>query len=288
MQQPAPAQIHERERRTERVLLKIAIELSGKGADGQLFRERTFTLVVNRHGAKISSKSPLQIRSEIIITNIERDVACPFRVIRWLFEDEGGSSEWGVECLEPESNFWGIVFPKAEKINPERGVVHALLKCLACHGRELAQLTIQEYKTVAAPHWFERWCASCNNTTEWSFAPVQEGPRGFAPSLEVTRGKLSPQPTAAERRRANRLAIKLPMRVRLQDGREVATTSENYCKNGVCCVSNLGAKEGDRVRVTVPFSLGEDNPGVPAWIIWDQQRGEGGGHLYGLQFEESF
>jgi hypothetical protein len=138
MEHPLPAYIHERERRTERVLLKIAIELSGKGADGQPFREQTFTLVINRHGAKISSKSPLQPGSEIIITNLERGVACPFRVIRRLIDDEGGSSEWGVECLDPESNFWGIVFPNAEKITPERGVVHALLECPACHSRELA------------------------------------------------------------------------------------------------------------------------------------------------------
>ncbi len=288
MEHPASAQIHERERRTERVQLKIAIDLSGKGADGQPFRERTFTLVINRHGARISSKSPLQPGSQIIITNLERGVACPFRVIRWLIEAEGGSCEWGVECLEPESNFWGIVFPKAEKITPERGVVHALLECPACHGRELARWTIQHYQAVAAQSSFERWCVKCNKTTAWFFGPVEEGPRGFAPGQEVTRGKPSPQPAGAERRRAKRLAIKLPVRVRLQDGREEITTSENYSKTGVCFVSKLGAKEGDRVRVTVPFSPGDDDRGVPAWIIWRRPLGEGSGHLYGVQFEESF
>jgi len=43
------------QRRSERTLLRIPIQVGGKDTGGKPFRETTYTLVINRHGARIRS-----------------------------------------------------------------------------------------------------------------------------------------------------------------------------------------------------------------------------------------
>jgi len=47
-------------RQSERVLLRVPIEVSGKGPDGNVFSEKAFTLVINRHGAQIRLRNALR------------------------------------------------------------------------------------------------------------------------------------------------------------------------------------------------------------------------------------
>jgi len=101
----------ERRRRTERVLLQIPIEVKGTDAAGRPFKEKTHTLVINRHGARIALKTSVLPEARLIITNRQSAMTCPFRVVGRTGKSLGEGPEWGVECLEPGVNFWGIFFP---------------------------------------------------------------------------------------------------------------------------------------------------------------------------------
>jgi hypothetical protein len=49
-------------RRSARPLVKIPIRVEGKDREGKPFSETTYTLTINRYGARITLKSPLRLR----------------------------------------------------------------------------------------------------------------------------------------------------------------------------------------------------------------------------------
>ena len=98
-------------RSSERVLLRIPIRVEGKDASGDAFEEITQTLVVNQSGGLIVLSHVLQARALIRITNIRSQISCFFEVVMQAASSLSGKPEWGVKCLEPEVEIWGVRFP---------------------------------------------------------------------------------------------------------------------------------------------------------------------------------
>jgi hypothetical protein len=175
-------------RRTQRVLLRIPIEVNGSGADGKPFTEMTFTLAINQHGAQIALQSAVRPGDQITITNLQNHISCPFRIVRQA-TTLGEGPEWGIECLEPEVNFWGMSFPGKEAAQaPE--LVDALMECAKCHLREMTQLTIEQYRSLITRLSLSRDCPKCKQTTEWKFgfveAEVEEAPGASGLQMAAT------------------------------------------------------------------------------------------------------
>src|SRR5260370_41994678 len=97
MNEIAPPVTGEQKRRSERVLLRIPIDIEGKDAAGKAFKEVTTTLVINRGGARISLKHTLKADDRITITNLQTPISCPFRVVRQTGQTHGEGAERGVE-----------------------------------------------------------------------------------------------------------------------------------------------------------------------------------------------
>ena len=115
-QRPIPAA--EPKRRSERVLLRIPIRVQGMDAGSHVgFAEETFTVLVNANGARISLNHAIRPNDRLRVTNLRTHKSLPFRVVGLVAEQRGETPEWGIECLEPDMDFWGISFPEpnAEK-----------------------------------------------------------------------------------------------------------------------------------------------------------------------------
>jgi hypothetical protein len=277
----------ERGRRSERVLLRIPIEVKGTGADGKPFTEKTFTLVVNGDGARISLKAKLRRDDRLTITNLQTKISCPFRVVERTSDLLGeGPPEWGVECLEPEVNFWGIAFPKKAAGPVKQEWIDALLECSRCQFRELAQLALEQYRALVSQSSLTRDCAKCGVETEWGFGFVEAGPEEAIPTQPAPSAEPPSSGEGAERRRAKRVTVKLPVRIRLEDGREEIARTENLSKTGVCFASDIVMREGDVVQLTVGYTPGGNEAAIPARVVW--RRGIEGSNraLYGVHLEE--
>jgi len=273
-------------RQSERVLLRIPIKVKGKDIYSKSFVEQTYTLVINRDGARITMKNKVRPNEQIMITNLQSQVTVPFRVVDQAGQSMGEGPEWGVECLEENLEFWGILFPgiatgKSGK-SPEKEMVDALVECSVCHFRELAQLRMGQYRTLSTRTILTRPCIQCNAPTEWRFASVEgqsekggEAKKGAAPSA------------GADRRRAKRMTVKLPVRIRLVNGKEEVTKTENLSTTGVCFISNQKMAAGDLIKVTVGYEAGKNEATIPAHVVWCQPL-EGSSHfLYGIHLEET-
>ena len=176
IQANAPSALAQSLRRSDRVLLKIPVEVSGTDLEGISFTERTRTQDINRNGASLVLRSSLLPGGQIMVKNIQTGQSCRFRARRAGQDLPGGGREWGVECLDPAPTFWGISFAESPSDpNAEEESVSSLLECPMCHCRELAKFPLSEYRTVVRRGSSTRHCVWCGIATEWKFAIVDEG-----------------------------------------------------------------------------------------------------------------
>ncbi len=277
-----PRETGKRYRLSERVLLRIPIEVRGEGVSGRPFSEKTFTLVINRHGAQINLKNSVRPGDQVSITNLQNKIACPFRVVAKATKGLGEGPEWGVECLEPEVNFWGISFPGKEAAPAKLELIDALLECSSCHFRELAQLTMEQYRALINQSPLSRDCSKCKARTEWGFGFVEAEPEEAPAAEEVT----SAPAGINEKRREGRFTVKLPTRIRRQDGKEEVTGTENLSKFGVCFVSTLIMEEGERISIILGDAPGGRQKQAEARVVWRRLLEGARKAIYGVELEE--
>ena len=268
-------------RRSARPLVKIPIQVEGKDAEGQPFSETSHTLTINKYGARITLKSPLRMRDEITITNLKTNQACRFRVVVRLDVSLGGGVEWGVECLEPGSNFWQVYFPEKKEKAPLEERIEVLLECSTCRAREMTILAKGNCREIISESPVTRSCEKCGRATEWQLAVLDFTPEEMAsPGLSPLASQLA-APGGAERRRDRRYVVLLPLRIRDERGREEVTRSENVSKSGVCFGSNLEMSEGSAIHLTIGPAGGERIQ-TSALVAWRRPFGAGR-FLYGVR-----
>jgi hypothetical protein len=271
-------------RRSERALLRIPIRVEGKDAHGNAFVEVTSTLVVNRCGGLIIVSHLLQPGTAIKITNLKNQASCSFQVVTRASRSLSGTPEWGVKSLEPDVEIWGVYFPTRAEEPPQADVIHVLLECQECFSREMAALTVQQYRRLLAQSSLPRPCPKCSATMNWKLGFVEVELDEVSPSLPVAVGSGATPRQGADLRRDKRLVVKLPLGVRLPDGREETSTTENISKSGLCFACSLEMQIGDRVYV----NAGLDSPGeghdVPARIMW-RRPSDDGRSFYGAKLE---
>ena len=274
-----PVETGEQKRRTERILLKMPIEVSGATVEGNAFKEKTHTLAINRHGARVALRASIQAGTTVRVTNLQNMMTLSFRAVGRLDKSLSGAPEWGVECLEVGKNFWGIFFPEKTP-GPAKGeLIDVLLECSRCRTRELKGLTLEDYQKIITEPSLSRPCDACQVSTPWTFGVVVAD-RGSSRPAGV--GHRPDANGYADKRMSPRVPVSLPVRIRLE---EIGRT-ENLSKGGVCFSSSLALKIGDRIRLTVGFTPGGNEREVSARVVWRQGLAGGARALYGVELTE--
>jgi hypothetical protein len=286
MAQPVMPATHPSRRRTERVLLRIPIEISGQDVKEKGFRERTHTLVINRDGARVALHANVRAGTLVTIKNLQTALIARFRIVGPSTRSLGETPEWGVECLEHGVDFWGISFPEAGERSSSPEPVDGLIQCAGCHSQELAQLTMEQYRAASQAS-VRRPCGKCGKVTEWRFVSKEARKESVGPTPPSTREAPSQGEQGEERRGAKRLTVKVPVRIRLQDGSEEVTKSENLSKTGVCFSASLDMKPNDRIFVTVGYSPEGGGSEIGAEVMWRRELAEAGRALYGVHLQQS-
>jgi hypothetical protein len=97
-------------RRSQRVLMQVALRLRGKDAQDKDFEEYTETLAINAHGAlvllaaRVTSGSVVHMRHN----KTEEEQECH---VVFLGPVRGGKAEIGLEFTSPRPAFWRVAFP---------------------------------------------------------------------------------------------------------------------------------------------------------------------------------
>jgi hypothetical protein len=97
-------------RRSQRVLMKVPVRVSGKAADGESFEVETHTLSISPHGALLVLAPAVQRGQRFILANVQTKSALEC-VVAHLEPSPGAPTQVGVEFSLPNPAFWRVAFP---------------------------------------------------------------------------------------------------------------------------------------------------------------------------------
>jgi hypothetical protein len=97
-------------RRSQRVLMQVAVRVRGKDSQNHAFEEETETLAINAHGALILVNARVTSGSKISMQHKRTQEEQECHVV-FLGPVRGGRAEVGLEFSEPCPAFWRVAFP---------------------------------------------------------------------------------------------------------------------------------------------------------------------------------
>lgn len=270
-------------RRSDRISIVLPVEASGVDGEDHPFIDTATTVVLNRHGAKVSLKRNLKLGQTISLlrklpNGTQRKAEARIVVSE---KDGGGTPSYGITFADPETDFWGIEFPP--RTQSSHGVVQLLVECSHCHSQELAYLDGRELKEFEADRLFARQCRTCEAPTIWK--PPHEGAsRQHAPHdarREAAEAILSTAESNA--REKPRYDTRLTACVRV-GGQEEIAVCENVSNQGVAFRSKRSFEVGAQIEVAVPFTAGTANVFIPAVIVHSRPLPSAGLHRHGAKY----
>lgn len=103
-------------RRSQRVLMQVAVRVRGTDSQGKSFDEETRTLAINAHGALVLLQNRITSGSTVTLRNLRTEEEQESHVA-YLGPVREGKAEIGLEFTAPRPSFWRVAFPP-EDWNP--------------------------------------------------------------------------------------------------------------------------------------------------------------------------
>ena len=97
-------------RRSQRVLMQVAVRIRGNDAQGKQFEEEASTLAINAHGALVPLQARLTSGSKVRMQHKHTQEEQECQVV-FLGPVRAGKGEIGLEFSEPCPTFWRVAFP---------------------------------------------------------------------------------------------------------------------------------------------------------------------------------
>ncbi len=156
-------------RRSTRLAVSLPIRVYATDYKGTDFVEDSTTVVVNYYGARIRLNHRLLPEQEIRIRSLKTSQEAVFRVVGRVGSLDDRFAYWGVECLTPSPEVWGISFPP---LGPEdQRSVRALLRCPICRAQEVIHLDEPLLESIQELGGLLRGCVKCGQTGIWEPVP---------------------------------------------------------------------------------------------------------------------
>jgi hypothetical protein len=97
-------------RRSQRVLMQVAVRIRGEDPQGKSIEEETETLAINAHGALVLLKARLTSGSKVLLQHkrTQEEQECH---VAFLGPVRSGKAEIGLEFSSPRPSFWRVAFP---------------------------------------------------------------------------------------------------------------------------------------------------------------------------------
>lgn len=108
-------------RRSERVVLRVPLQLSAKMPDGKRISIEVHTLVVNAHGGLLDVGMEILKGQQVILSNSKTDKVATGKILR-IVAYEAGRFSVAFEFEFPAPSFWPISFPPADWSSIETAV----------------------------------------------------------------------------------------------------------------------------------------------------------------------
>jgi hypothetical protein len=265
-----------RKRRSERVHVRLQLNVRGIDAAGAAFVEQAHTVQVNRGGAVIRIQRQLAPGAKLVLarpgTEGQPEEAA-VRIVDRMGSDPDGE-RYSVAFEGSGTRLWGISF--SHPAGNAEAIVRLLLECSRCDGREVAWLDGMQLQDLESARMVARACSTCGAPTLWRHAPEE---------LSESRPPATPpaSPSPADKRK-KRIASRVNVCLRRAGSVDEVAVCEDLSVGGLCFRSRKRFAKGERVEVAVPYIKGISNIFVPARIVHVTEVPEGGIYRHGAAY----
>lgn len=271
-------------RRSDRIYLRLPIEVAGTDCYNFSFADRTETLVISAHGALILLRRALVPEQELTIRFAPTHKEAGVRVVGQIGDTPEGAC-YGVEFLDPKADVWEIEFPPLAK--SEDAVARVLLECERCHMREVVYLNELEVEVFQVNRRLSRTCKRCGETGHW-WEPVAMGAAEKAKVADQLEAEAAappaPPPRTSNERKYGRVELEMVACIRHPQFGEEIVTPQNLSRGGLCFKSRKLYHAARPIDVAVPYSEGGANIFAPAKILRRIETEEEGLYIYGVEY----
>jgi hypothetical protein len=102
-------------RRSKRLGLSVAVQVYGRNAFGEAFREFAQVVSVSAHGGLLALAANVQKGQTILVVNRNTSEEQESRVVHVARAPQGGKWRVGIEFLHTADGFWKVYFPPVSK-----------------------------------------------------------------------------------------------------------------------------------------------------------------------------
>ncbi len=276
-------------RRAERLFLRIPVAVSGEDNSGKPLSEESKTIHISRRGALVELRHPPRAGSQLVVRNLSNGLTANSRLIHSHDNGRHERAECGIELLDAPRDFWGVVFEDPGP--PEEIRIFALLCCTTCGQKVFAGLSPEEYRAMETRSTLRRPCPRCGSATDWVIGPSEEDeeetfiPPPAPSSNAISEPSAKPQEmekSGIERRKARRLALKVPLLVRNAAGLTESTVAEDMSKTGFKFGCSLEFAVGDLIQISVGQGVSTKPPVHTYKVVWRTPKEKSSHYLYGV------
>ena len=272
------------QRESDRVFLSLHIRVSGIPEHGKDLWKEGRTVDVSRRGAAIMVDLELYAGQNIKIQRVGIGKEAVARVVARI-AGGSGAHVFGVALLDPVPNLWDIAFPTAP--DPEKAVLRALLRCIACGRLEVTYLSEFEADLFLRHHCISRICANCGGWTTWTrpFGHTSTDPHVPVELDGELQGSQQLLPSGKQNLRSHdRIQVEAVGCVRHPtQGNEVVLVRD-LARGGLSFCSPNNYPEGSRMEMAVPYASRAPNIYSPARIVSSRKGVEKGLIEYGVAY----
>src|SRR5437016_2914565 len=266
----------DRLRQSDRISLRMPVEVAWATAQGATFSRTVETLLVSRNGGvlrfteKLEDGQELHLRRHIEGEQWKHTRA---RVVAEIDQDANGFL-YAIHILEPRCDFWDIEFPSLHKA--EEALARLLMECSFCQRREVVYLNEMQLKSFEVRKCVARHCRHCDSPSIW-IETISE-----ASTLEAARA--AGEDRVFPRRNRTRVKARVLACIRRRGFAEEVAVCEDLSKGGLSFRSRNQYAEGSRVEVAVPFTPGSAAIFVPIRIVFSQAIPSAGLYRHGAAY----
>jgi hypothetical protein len=105
-------------RKDQRILMPIAVRVSGYGELGSSFKENTHTIIISPLGALILILASVRIGQRLVLSNIRTRAIVECTVAHKGKRQDGGL-QVGLQFVLPNPIFWGVTFPLSDSFSQD-------------------------------------------------------------------------------------------------------------------------------------------------------------------------
>jgi hypothetical protein len=106
------------QRRSARVLMDVPVVIRGECPDQRAFREETFTVTVNAHGALLMMANEVSLGQKLVLTNPNQDER--EGRVSYMGAAYAGLAQVAVEFTHPAPEFWPVNSPPPDWQSTQR------------------------------------------------------------------------------------------------------------------------------------------------------------------------